>query len=361
MNKKELIVLWFGYNDLTFSKFEQIFSKFNDLEDILTIKNIKNADFDKSIVEIVKKLRSENLDKFEKKVMAEMDKYKILPVTYFSNAYPEKLKNISDPPLVLYTKGDVTLLSKDSISIVGTRKPTTYGRIVCENFTKELSRAGLVTISGLAYGIDTIVAQKTLEIDGKTIAVLAGGLDSIYPPQNTGLANKIIENGGLLVTEYKPGHKPLQFQFIRRNRIVSALGLGTLIVEAGKSSGTMSTANFTLEQSRELFVIPGNITSPQSEGTNALIDQMPDIFTVSPSRILYKLNIKVQKPNEEKSKQQADLVQSKILEILEDGEKTFDEICDLLNISASMLSTKLITMEMFGLVKKGDGNKYYKL
>ena len=161
---------------------------------------------------------------------------------------------------------------------------------MCEKFTKELSNAGLVTVSGLAYGIDTIVAETTLEAGGKTIAVLGGGLDSIYPASNTNLAKRVAGQG-LLVSEYRIGVKPQTYSFVNRNRIVSALGLGTLIIEAGKKSGTMTTAKFAIEQSRELFVVPGNIYSKLSEGTNNLINEMPDTFTISPDRILYRLGI----------------------------------------------------------------------
>ena len=359
MDRKELFLIWCSYNDLNFTKLEKILSPFDNFEDIFDKNKTKNAFFDKNINEIIEKLQTENLQKFETIVTDEMNKYCVIPVTYWSNEYPEKLKTISDPPIVIYAKGDITLLKKKSISIVGTRKPTTYGRIVCENFTKELSSAGLVTVSGLAYGIDTIVAEKTLEVNGKTIAVLAGGLDSIYPFQNTGLAKRIVETGSLLLSEYRVGVKPANFHFIHRNRIVSALGLGTLIVEAGKLSGTMTTANFALEQSRELFVVPGNINSVQSEGTNSLIDQMPDIFTISPDRILFKLNIR--KKSAPKSELQIEMSENKIIELLDSGEKSFDELCDGTGMSASELSSKLIKMEMFGIVKKGAGNKYYKM
>ena len=359
MNKKELFLIWCNYNGLNFSKLEKILANFNDFEEIFDKNNTQNAFFDESINSIIQNLQNEDMKNFEQVVTREMERYNVKPVTYWSEEYPDKLKVISDPPLVIYTKGDVSLLKKKSISIVGTRKPTMYGKIVCENFTKELSSAGLVTISGLAYGIDTIVAEKTLEAGGKTIAVLAGGLDSIYPAQNTSLAGRILETGGLLVSEYKIGTKPVNYQFISRNRIVSALGLGTLIVEAGKSSGTMTTANFALEQSRELFAIPGNINSSQSEGTNSLIDQMPDIFTISPERILYKLNIR--KKSAPKSEVQIEMGENKIIELLSTGEKTFDELCDGTGMSASELSTKLIKMEMFGMVKKGPSNTYYKM
>lgn len=357
ITKQELVCLWFDYNGYSFSKLEKILSGFDQIEALFQKNLIKNAFFDKELEHIKQELLDLDEDEFLKKVEDELYKNNVTAITYVSELYPEKLKVIADPPLVLYVKGDVSLLSKKSISIVGTRSPSEYGKLVCEKFTKELSRAGLVTVSGLAYGIDTIVAESTLDEGGKTIAVLAGGLDSIYPAANTNLARRI-ESNGLLVSEMRLGMKPANYSFIQRNRIVSALGLGTLIVEAGKKSGTMATARFAIEQSRELFVIPGNINSSKSEGTNNLIDEMPDTFTISPERILFRLKIK--KKNVEKKTVQVGFENNALLSALESGEKSFDELSALTNMKSSELSSELIKMEMFGLIKIGDDGLYYK-
>ncbi len=360
MNREDLVLIWFNINKINFSKFEKFLLKFDKIDDIFDKKLLKNAFFDDEILVSIKE-RLLELDEFEfeQSISKKLFDYNIVPVTYISKDYPEKLKNIDEPPIVLYTRGNLELLNKKAISIVGTRKPTTYGKIVCEKFTTELASAGLVTVSGLAYGIDTIVAEKTLEAGGSTIAVLAGGLNSIYPTQNKALSEKIVSSGGLLVSEYFVGVLPQNFHFVARNRIVAGLGLGTLIVEAGSKSGTMITSRYAVEQGRELFVVPGNITSAQSAGTNALIDEMPDTFTISPKRILYKLGIKAQeKP---KSQVQMDISENKILEELSNGELSFDDLSDKTGISASELSSKLIKLEMFGLIKKGNGNTYFKM
>ncbi|MBR2391486.1 MAG: DNA-processing protein DprA [Clostridia bacterium] len=358
-SRDELALIWFDYNDLTFLKVEKILREFNHIGDIFDKNLIKNANFAKIGLEEVKaKLLDVEEKLFEEKIENEFYKHNISAVTFASKDYPEKLKTIDSPPLVLYVRGDTKLLGKKSIAIVGTRKPTTYGRIVCEKFTRELSSAGLVTVSGLAYGIDTVVAETTLEVGGKTIAVLAGGLDSIYPSQNKALSKRV-EGNGLLVSEQRIGVKPANYMFVNRNRIVSALSLGTLIVEAGKNSGTMTTARHAIEQSRELFVVPGNIYSFQSEGTNNLIDEMPETFTISPERILFKLKIKKRKIEE--SAVQVDLVQNKILSELEKEELTFDELSDRTGIKPAELSSELIKMEMFGLVRKGSSNTYFKM
>lgn len=357
LTREELVCLWFDYKGYSFSKLERILHRFDVITALFDKNLIKNALFDEDLKLIKDELLSLDEQEFRCEIEDELYRNGIGVVTYVSKNYPEKLKVISDPPLVLYTKGDVSLLSKKSISIVGTRTPSEYGKMTCEKFTKELSMAGLVTVSGLAYGIDTIVAESTLEVNGKTIAVLAGGLDSIYPASNTNLSKKI-ESSGLLISEMRPGQKPANYSFIARNRIVSALSLGTLIVEAGKRSGTMATARFAIEQSRELFVIPGNINSKTSEGTNNLIDEMPDTFTISPDRILSRLKIKKKSPV--KSSVQVGFGDNAVLTILESGEKTFDELAEMSGLKASELSSELIKMEMFGLIKIGDDGMYYK-
>lgn len=362
MTREELALLWFDYEGFDFCKVEKILAKFEHIDDIFDKNLTKNAIFDKfDSKDLKEKLATIDEENFANKIADEFYKYNISAVTYLSKNYPDKLKNLTDPPLVLYFKGDSSLLNKKSISIIGSRKPSDYGKIVCEKWTKELSSAGLVTVSGLAYGIDTLVAENSINAGGKTIAVLAGGLDSIYPAQNKQLAEKIASNG-LLVSENRIGIKPQAWMFVNRNRIVSGLGLGTLIIEAGRNSGTMTTARHAIEQGRELFVVPGNINSPNSEGTNQLIDEIPDTFTISPDRILMKLKIKKKKQKDVQVEGvQVGLEQSAILEALSGGELSFDELVDKTGLKPSKLSSELIKMEMFGLVKKGDSNTYYKL
>ncbi len=358
MNDEELAYIWFGYNQISMHKMQQVLEKLDSAEDIFDNAKVEKASFDEKIKAKMLKLdREEFLDE----MLSLLEKYEITPITYVSKDYPEKLKNIPDPPLVLLVKGNIELLKKKSISIIGTRKPTTYGKIVCEKFTGELVSAGLVTVSGLAYGIDSCVAVKTLEEGGLTIAVLAGGLDRIYPSENYGLSKRVVENGGLLVSEQFPKVRPLGYMFIQRNRIVAGLGLGTLIIEAGKNSGTMTTARHAIEQGRELFVVPGNITSAESQGTNSLIDELPDTFTISTERILFKLGIKKVKEKERAEKnEQIDFLDGKILDALSEGELSFDELCEKTEIPSGTLSGTLIKLEMFGLIKSGSGNRYQK-
>lgn len=186
-----------------------------------------------------------------------------------SKEYPEKLKNIYDSPKKLYVIGNKNLLYKKGIAIVGTRAATAYGKKVSYDFAKELSENHIVVISGLALGIDTYAHIGALK-EG-TIAVLGSGIDQIYPKENIELAREILKNNGCIISEYPLGSKPERLHFPQRNRIISGLGEGVLVVEANKKSGALITAEFALEQGKEVFVVPGDIKKPQSEGTNKLI------------------------------------------------------------------------------------------
>lgn len=206
---------------------------------------------------------------------------KIEEISIESKEYPEQLREIYDAPLKLYVLGDKEILKQFGIAIVGSRDATEYGKKVTLQFAKDLSKNGINIISGLALGIDTCAHLGTLYQDsiGKTIAVLGGGLDEIYPKQNVELAKQIIKNGGCIISEYPLGAKPEKLHFPQRNRIISGLSKGVLIVEASEKSGSLITVDFALEQGREVFAVPGNISSSTSAGTNNLIKQGAKLVT----------------------------------------------------------------------------------
>lgn len=206
---------------------------------------------------------------------------KIEEISIESNEYPEQLRNIYDAPLKLYVLGNKVLLKQKGIAIVGSRKATEYGKKVALQLSKKLSENGINIISGLALGIDTCAHLGTLQQNniGKTIAVLGSGLDEIYPKQNIKLAKNIIENGGCIITEYPLGRKPEKLNFPQRNRIISGLSKGVVVVEASEKSGSLITSEFALEQGREVFAVPGNILNFTSVGTNNLIKQGAKLVT----------------------------------------------------------------------------------
>ena len=206
---------------------------------------------------------------------------KIEEISIESKEYPEQLREIYDAPLKLYVLGNKEILKQLGIAIVGSRNATEYGRKVALQFAKDLSTKGINIISGLALGIDTCAHLGTLYQDsvGKTIAVLGGGLDEIYPKQNIELAKQIIKCGGCIISEYPLGTKSQKLHFPQRNRIISGLSKGVLIVEASENSGSLITADFALEQGRDVFAVPGNISSSTSFGTNNLIKQGAKLVT----------------------------------------------------------------------------------
>lgn len=216
-------------------------------------------------------------------------------VTLSSDEYPPLLREISDAPLVLYVLGDASLLSRHAVAMVGSRRPTAYGSSVAHRLASDLAQRGLVVVSGLARGIDSASHRGALEGGGKTIAVLGSGIDVIYPRENKSLAKKIMESGAV-ISEFPLGTGPTPQNFPIRNRIISGLALGVVIVEAAEYSGSLITARLALEQNREVFGVPGNITSAQSFGPNHLIkqgaklvDQWIDVVEEFPAAIRMQL------------------------------------------------------------------------
>ncbi|GAA0837599.1 DNA-processing protein DprA [Bifidobacterium pullorum subsp. gallinarum] len=203
---------------------------------------------------------------------------KIRIITALDDFYPESLKSSPQAPWVLYCMGDYRLLSKPGIAMVGTRMPTAYGRKIASMLSEELTRAGLMVVSGMARGIDSVVHETALRSGGMTVAVLGAGIDVIYPPENRSLYEEIAAKG-LVISEYPPGTKALPGFFPQRNRIIAGLTLGTVVVEADARSGSLITADYALEAGRDVFSVPGPLTSSKSRGTLDLIKQGAKMVT----------------------------------------------------------------------------------
>lgn len=209
-----------------------------------------------------------------------MKNYDIKILNYNDEKYPENLKNMNTPPKKLYYIGNVDLLNKKrKIAIIGCREYSEYGKIVSEKFAYELAKLGFVIISGAARGIDSFSHKATLKTNVGTIAVLGNGLNYIYPPENKELEEKILENNGLIISEYDIGMRPSKYTFPARNRIISALSDGVLVIEARKNSGSQITVDFALDQGKNVYAVPGDITRINTEGTNELIKQGAKIVT----------------------------------------------------------------------------------
>jgi DNA processing protein len=196
-----------------------------------------------------------------------------------SKDYPRLLKEIYDPPTPLYVLGNLKPKNELMIAVVGSRKPTEYAKELIPKLIKGLVKHKFTIVSGLALGIDTLVHEETLKHGGKTIAVLGSGLKNIYPKANIDLARSILQKGGAILSEYSPTTEPRPYHFPKRNRIISGLSLGTVVIEAAKRSGSLITARMALEQNREVFAIPGSILSLNSKGTNQLIQEGAKLVT----------------------------------------------------------------------------------
>ncbi|MBF0521206.1 MAG: DNA-protecting protein DprA, partial [Nitrospirae bacterium] len=226
-------------------------------------------------VEGVKSFRAESIKNFNgwdavELALKKIEQNGIKVFCYLDDDYPEMLKVFPDSPPLLFVKGDIVSEDRYAIAIVGTRKLSHYGQKVTEKFTGELVDMGFTIVSGMARGIDTIAHREALKCNGRTIAVLGTGIDIAYPPENLWLMQRIAENGAV-VSEFLPGTRPQRENFPIRNRIISALSLGVLVVEAGQRSGALITANFALEQGKEVFAVPGNVLSLTAQGSHSLI------------------------------------------------------------------------------------------
>lgn len=208
-----------------------------------------------------------------------MDRNNIDIISIKNKEYPDILKQIYDPPISLYIKGNKDILNNKSIAIVGCREVSDYGKKAAGYFSYNLAKKNINIVSGLAKGVDSYAHIGTLSTEGKTIAVVGNGLDTVYPAENSNLANKIIENGGTIISEYPLGTKPEKMNFPARNRIISGMSKGIIVIEAKEKSGTLITVDFALEQGRDVYVVPGNINSINSAGTNELIKQGAKLIT----------------------------------------------------------------------------------
>ena len=293
---------------------------------------------------------------------AEMEKlarYSVRALSYRDEAYPSRLKEIYDYPPILYVRGKLEPADEWCLAVVGTRRVTAYGRQVTEEIVADIARNKITIISGLARGVDSIAHQTALDVGGRTVAVLAGGLDAIYPAENLNLAKRIVENGAL-VSEYPLGVRPRPDHFPRRNRILSGMSLGVLVTEAGEGSGALITADMALEQNRDVLAVPGSILSPASQGTNRLIQQGAKLVRGCRD-ILEELNLcAVAQQMEFKEIVPETETESAILNKLSHEPVHIDEICAGAGLPVSSVSSTLAMMELKGMVRP-VGNMLYVL
>jgi DNA processing protein len=297
-------------------------------------------------------------------------------VTHGCPEYPERLKEIYDPPPVLWVKGDAKLLSRPAIAVVGTRRPTPYGTGMAEILSRDLAARRLLIVSGMARGIDSCAHKGALLARMPTVAIWGTGLDVIYPKENKRLAEEILETGGAIVSELAIGTFPAPQNFPRRNRILSGMSVAVLVVEAGENSGTRVTARCAAEQNRDLYAVPGNVTSKGSWTPNTLIKQgaklvatWEDVWEDLPSQV--RIELEAEAPAESKSETTASLLpdpvlrpqEAMVLEVLRTDESLqIDEILGLLEtqLTSSEVFTALFELEMAGRVRGLPGKQYVR-
>ncbi len=337
-------------------RFQQIKSFFGDLSVAwqAPIAAYQEVGLPKRVIENLEKIRHEvDLNKlYETIIQSGVNVF-----TLVDENYPALLKEIDQAPPVLYVKGKITRADEFAVAIVGTRRVTPYGQQVTRDTSTFLAAHGLTVVSGLARGVDALAHQHALQAGGRTLAVLGSGVDVIYPPEHRKLAEAISENGAL-ISDYPLGTQPEGSNFPPRNRIISGLSLATLVVEAGERSGALITAEFALEQNRDVFAVPGNVFSPDSRGPNRLI-QNGAFAMLSPQDILNGLDLaQIEEYKDARETLPADATEARILMALSFEPVHVDEICNQIGLPVEHVSAALTLMELKGMVQHVGGMRY---
>ncbi|MCO5183908.1 MAG: DNA-processing protein DprA [Anaerolineae bacterium] len=351
---------WLGFNLVSGigpAKIQALLDRFDDLEQAwyANVGALYALGIDKRTLENLVAAR-EALDLDAE--LARIERAGLRLLTWQSADYPRYLREVPMAPPVLYMRGELLSADEWAIAVVGTRRLTAYGRQVARELTLGLARSGITVISGLARGIDSLAHKTAIEAGGRTIAVLGSGLNQIYPPENRRLAEQIVAGHGALISEYALDTPPDARNFPPRNRIISGLSLGTIVVEAGERSGALITASFALEQNREVFAVPGPVTSKASKGTNRLIQEGAKLVT-SIEDVLEELNLT------QATQQQAvqlfmpeSAEEALLLRHLVDEPTHVDELSRQSGLPTALVSSTLTLMELKGMVQQVGGMKY---
>jgi len=340
-------------------RFTRLLNFFPDLETCFneaTVSDLKEAGLENNVAEefIIRK-KEINPDT----EISKLQKENISVVTRDEPEYPKLLKEIYAPPPVLYYRGDLASLQKNTLAVVGTRRMTNYGRLAIERLLPEIVTNNFTIVSGLALGIDAEAHLETLKNSGTTIAVLGSSLEkhNIYPATNRYLSEQIIQKGGLLLSEYPLGTIAMKHNFPARNRLISGLSLGTLVIEAGEISGAIITAMYALEQNREVLAVPGNIHQASSAGTNKLIKDGARVIT-SAADVLEALNIHAIKKQQTLTSDPLSPEEATIVKLLQNGPKTFDQLVRESGTNAATMNATIAMLELQGKLKNIGSQQY---
>lgn len=360
----ELYLIWlnlvFNNNYMVISKFLDIFNSPEEMYN-LSDKSWNNFNIKENIIE---RLVSSEFKCQAEKIYRKCQRDSIKFVSLGSPNYPVNLKHIDYPPILLYYKGELIPADECAIAIVGSRKFTEYGRLATKEIASQLSKASVTIVSGMAKGIDSFAHIAAIDNHGRTLAVLGSGINVIYPAENFNLYYKIIDNGAV-ISEFQPDANAFKSNFPLRNRIVSGLSLGVLVVEAGIKSGSMITAKLAGEQGRDVFAIPGNIFNPNSVGSNNLIKDGAKMVT-SCDDILEELHMNIRNIISVKTQVNVNFKinlpdnQKEVFDIFSDSPIHFNVLLDSIDISPQQLSSILTVLELNGYIKKLAGDIFVK-
>lgn len=309
----------------------------------------------RSLVNLIQVRQAINLDK----VLRDIDGLSATVLTLDDPDYPSLLHELPDAPPVLYVRGTLVEADQWAVAFVGTRRATVYGRDMTRQLVTSLVDAGITIVSGLALGIDAAAHQSALDAGGRTIAVLGCGIDTVYPPEHHTLAEAIVDSGAL-ITEYPPGTPPEAKNFPVRNRLISGLALGVVVVEAPGNSGALLTADHAVEQGRDVFAVPGNVTSRSSIGTNRLIQNGAKLV-ISADDILDELNLTrstVETHTQLREIVPSDPTEAALARCLSDEPLHIDDLCQLSGLPITQVSSVLALMELKGMVRRLEGMQY---
>ncbi|MEO0102098.1 MAG: DNA-processing protein DprA [candidate division WOR-3 bacterium] len=341
---------------ITPRKIKNLLNHFHDPEKIFKAKREELLTIEGMDEETVSNIKKFDFTSCQEKIK-KASQLKVKIISFLDKDYPKPLKEIKFFPPILFIQGEIKKEDERSISIVGTRNPSPYGREIGERFAFELAKNGLTIISGLARGIDTIAHKNALAADSRTIAVLGCGIDISYPPENQNLREQIKENGAV-ISEFNISTPPDRFNFPRRNRLISGLALGILTVEAPEKSGVLITAWWAAEQGKPVFVIPGLITFPKCAGTNRLLKEGAIPIT-SVEDILE--NLKITPKKKEVQAIELSEEEKKLIALIAEAPLYVDEIVEKLEKPVQEILTQLFTLEIRGIVKQLPGNRYIKI
>ncbi|MDL2258315.1 DNA-processing protein DprA [Eubacteriales bacterium OttesenSCG-928-K08] len=362
LSRKDQLWLWLYYAAAgQILQLEKLTAKYPDVEELFAMAKARDktalSGWDSGIAKRMAETANESFID-EKQEWLLKNHVSVLPI--YSTEYPSLLREIHHPPQLLFVKGRLNPKPEIPIAIVGMRRPTAYGEGVARHFGKELTQKGASIISGMAAGIDTCAALGALEVEGAlcpTVAVLGCGVDVIYPNSNVRLYNEIIERGAV-VSEFLPGTRPYRENFPMRNRVMSGMSRGVLVVEAAERSGTSITVNYALDQGRDVFAIPGRITDGSSVGPNRLIQKGEAKPVFCAADILFEYGVEELQPQVrvvEIDTSTLTQLEKKIVEELLLGEKSADELCEILSLPAAQVNSGLTSLQFSGIIKQLPG------